>query len=481
MTYNPMSSTPNPLANETVTFIQHQLPGFEDGVYQLTLSQVVNDANNNPISGDSMTQKYTFAVQGDRFSLSDSSTLVDSVFPADNDSGEFTTVLPHVVFTKTTFPWTRDPYTPKVGLAAQPDVATWLAVLLLDEDDPLPSLAPVAATIGDLFTPALNPDSTLGGNYSYFYNAQNTDLDPGESLADAIQVLDIPLSFFWQIAPTITDLPLMAHIRQVNLLTKATMPGTNGPGVPLGTYSVVFGNRLPQTGKKTYAYLVSLEELEAFLPNDSGGPQAGNTFSGSASLRLAVLTSWTFYSTGESATFVNQLLSLNGRTDPNGADATNTNLRLPYSGSNTTIADALEMGFVPLNTNLRTGEKTVSWYRGPLVPYPVEESLKTPLESADQANRFDPTTGLFDQSYGSAWTIGRMLALQDTGFSTSLYNWKTGLSQQVVDSIENQILNSTFQSVLDTGPIPFALAGAERVTASRLLLHKTLQALARKD
>ncbi len=477
-----MSTVSNPLQNEVVTFIQHQLSGLEDGVYQLTVSQVVDDSTDQPISGDSLQNRYTFAVQGDRFSLSDPSTLIDSVFPPDNGTGEFTTVLPHVVFTKTTFPWARDPYAPKVGETAEPDVATWLGVLLLDEDDPLQSLAPAAATIGDLFPPTLNPGSTLGSNYSYFYEADDTELEPGELLTDPIQVIDVPLSFFWQIAPTITDLQLMAHVRKVSLLTKATLPGTVGPGVPLGTYSIVFGNRLPQTGKKTYAYLVSFEQLEAFLPNDGGGPPAGNTFNGSLCLRLAVLTSWTFYSTGESAMFVNQLLSLNGRIDPNGPDAVNTNLRLLYSGNNPLIQSAVKMGYVPLNTNLRTGEKTVSWYRGPLTPYLITpESLQVPLASADQANAFDPTTGVFDQSYGAAWTVGRMLALQDTGFSTALYNWKTGLTQQVIDAIEDQLLQAAFQGVLTAGPVPFALMDAGRVSPSRALLHKTIQALARQE
>jgi hypothetical protein len=107
-------------------------------------------------------------------------------------------------------------------------------------------------------------------------------------------------------------------------------------------------------------------------------------------------------------------------------------------------------------------------------------SIQIPLTSADSANAFDPTTGVFDQSYGAAWTLGRMLALQDTGFSTALYNWKNGLTQDVIAAIEDEILNSAFASVLERGPTPALLERYGRVTPARALLHKTLQALAAK-
>ena len=476
-----LTTTQDALGNEVVTFIQHKLPGFVDGVYTITVAQNVDDSNNNPISGDALTTSHTFAVQGDRFALATPSTSIDSVFPPDNSAGEFTAVLPHVVFTRTTFPWSRDPKDPIVSAEAvtvDPDVPTWLYVLLLDEDDPIASLPPAAATIRDLFPERLCEQSTLGDNYSYFYQANSTALEPGQLLTDPIQIVDVPLDFFWTIAPTLDDLKLSAHVREVNLLVKATATGGVGPGVPTGTYSIVFGNRLPQTDKKTFAYLVSLEGLGPILPNDDGTPPAGGKFDGSKKLRLAVLSSWTFASTGQPATFIDQLLELNGRTDPKGPDAANTNLRLEYPGENPLIKAATTMGYAPLNTVVRTGEKTVSWYRGPLAPYLPKLSISVPLASADQANGFDPTTGVFDQSYGAAWTLGRMLALQDTGFSTALYNWKKGLTQAVIDGIEDGILNASFAGVLERGPTPAVLARGGSTRPARALLHKTLQALA---
>jgi hypothetical protein len=494
-----MAANPNPLLNTLVTFIQHQIPGLVDGAYQLTVSQRVNDSTGKPISDDTLTNQYTFAVLGDRFSLKNPAATVNSVFPPPGETGEFTTVLPHVVF-QPTFPWTRIPNNteqfqrPNPPLYLDKDVPTWLAVLLLDEDDvaaykaqfPNFSLTPASAKVQDLFPAKFYPDSTLGSNYSYFQNATTPALDPGDQPGDPIQVLDVPLPLFWQIAPTLTDLEFTAHVRQVSLVNKPTGQGPD-PGTPVGTFSIVFGTRLPQTKKKAFAYLVSLETLESFLPTSpQGGPPAGNLDS-TQSLRLAVLRSWNFFSVGETATFVDGLLALNGR-DPakTPVPASNTNLRLPYSGSNPVVMNALNMGYVPLNETLRTGESTVSWYRGPLLPYLIpQRGIQLPLPSPDKALMFDPTTGMFDASYAAAWVLGRMLALQDKGFSTSIYNWKHGLSQKVVAAIEDQLLRQAFSTVLTRGPMPQALlamqpgleANGEPLSASAELIHKVIQAL----
>lgn len=486
----PTQTSPNNLANEQVTFIQHDLPGLDDGEYQLEVSQQVNDADGNPISDDTLNNTYRFAVTGDRFSLSNPGQTLYSVYPAPNASGQFSNVLPHVVFTKTTLPWSRYPTSSPPVTGLQPggdtdqDVPTWMTILVLDEDDleayPQLKLSPVNATTADLFPQSLINASTLGDNYSYFFDSQNTQLNAGQNLSDVIQILDIPLPLFWKIAPTLEDLKLMAHVRQVSLIDKPTMPGISDVGEPLGKFSIVFGNRLPQTQKKAYAYLVSLEELEPFLPDsEEGGPPSESEFQASKFLRLAVLKSWTYYSTGQSATFVDQLLRLNGRDPESSTDAINTNLRLPYTGTNTVVENALKMGYTPLNENLRTAEKTVSWYRGPLIPYNIStRGIDLPIASPDKATIFDPTTGMFDLSYASAWSIGRLVALQDKSFSTALYNWKKGLTQSVIQSMEEEMINQNFQSFLQAETdSKLRLRATESNKPSAQLLHQMIRTL----
>ena len=441
------------LLNEQVSFIQHYLPGLDAGEYQLQVDQQIFESDGvTPVSGDAYSNSYTFAVTGDRFSISNPSTL-NSVFPANNASGEYSNVLPHVVFSLKTFPWIRYPnldlpYTPpQPGSDVDGDVPTWLWIMLLDEDDiaayPSLVLAPQTNTIGDLYPPSVVSISTLGTNYSYFNSATDlSGLEPGQNTTDSIQTIDVPLALFWTIAPSLADMSLLAHGRVVSLVNQPTS-GSSIEGESTGSFSIVFGNRLPNTQKKSYAFLVSLEELQDFLPQTGGIPPTGNTYPGTALLRLAILNSWTFFSTGESATFVHQLESLNGCV-PGGPPATNTNIRIPYSGTNSVVEGALNMGYVPLNETMRTAENNVSWYRGPLVPYSIPaQTITVPVASPDAATIFDPTTGMLNVSYAAAWTIGRMVALQDVSFSTGLYNWKKTLESQVNSNIENGLFDQS--------------------------------------
>jgi hypothetical protein len=503
----PTGQTGNPQLDQLVSFIQHDIPGLDDGRYQLQVAQQITDAEKNTVSDGSLAATYTFGIAGDRFRLSDPSSMVYSVFPASEATGEFDTVLPSVVFTKTSFPWSRIPTNtieemyqgnkPEPGKDTDFDIPTWLTIILLDEDDitnyaaqfPKFALPPATVTIGDLFLTAANPNSSLGSNYSYFNHVTtagkplSTYMDPGDTVTDTIRVLDLPMGLFAKIAPTIEDLKIMAHVRKVSLLDKATMPGISDVGEPLGSFSIVFGNRLPNTHKKTYAYLVSLEQMQDFLPTNAEGGlpvyKDGTSPDPTKTVRLAVLQSWSFFSVGQSATFVTQLDALNNAkavvpppppppaqpnfsSDPvivNEDLSANTNLRLvPGPGAIDIVKNALNMGYVPLNHLLRTGETagteikidhTVSWYRGPLVPYQISKAaIQLPISSPDKAMIFDPSTGMLDTSYAAAWTLGRQLALQDSSFSVALYNWKRGVNQELVNNMEQSILEAQFSDVL---------------------------------
>lgn len=501
-----MASNEDYALNEEVSFIQHFLPGIDAGQYQLKVQQQVLDSSGQAISGDAYSNTYTFAVTADRFAISQPGTTVSSVFPADNASGEYSNVLPHVVFNQKTFPWLRYPtntipYVPPAsGTDTDSDVPTWLWVMLLDEDDVdncaadglTLDLTPVTRTVADLFPQSALPDgytSSLGDNYSYFEGATDiAGLEPGQNLSDSIQTIDVPLSFIWEIAPTIADLRQMAHGREVSLINQTTTLGTEDPGEPTGTYAITFANRIPSNAKKSTAFLVSLEELEDFLPDsESGGAPSGNSYDGSKSLRLAVLYYWTFFSDGQPATFVDQLESLNGCT-PGGEPASNTNIRIAYSGSNTVVKGVLDMGFVPLNETMRAtnavsgaANQTVSWYRGPLVPYSISElSISIPVASPDAAMSFDPTTGMLDVSYASAWSIGRLIALQDTSFSVPYYYWRRELEQLVQVTVEDDLIEASIGASLDLSPEEKKQTGAAADSATkgaRSLLKRTILAL----
>jgi hypothetical protein len=430
-----MSSAGNaPHPDENVTFLQHALPGLQDGQYELTVAHRVTEAG-----GEDMSRTYHFAVVGDRFRLS-RPDIIQSVFPADHATGEFDTVLPHVVVRKPTFPWSRSPTSAApVTSTVDADVPTWLAILVLDGDDaaahPGTSIATRSGTIAELFAPS--------GVISYFGPEQDQKLlGPSDTLNQPIRVLELPLALFWQVAPTLDDLKLLAHVRRVAFANRATMPGVSDVSEPEGDFAVVFGNRLPADRRVTTAHLVSLEGLAGVLPTGPDGtPPPVHADDGGKTIRLAVLWSWSFTSMGGPATFTHTLQRLNA--------AGQSTLRLPDAGANPQINDALAMGFVPLSHRLRDAGRTVSWYRGPLAPYAVDGGrLRTPAGSADEALILDPTTGMLDTSYSAAWTLGRMLALQDKAFSTALYGWRQGLLQQVADAVETEVLASRFGKLM---------------------------------
>lgn len=91
--------------------------------------------------------------------------------------------------------------------------------------------------------------------------------------------------------------------------------------------------------------------------------------------------------------------------------------------------DYLEQGYVAVPHEMRQGNRTASWYRGPLLPGQMDK-LKTPdnkslcARSADQLVRYNPSNGMFDVTYASAWELGRLLTIQNEKVAVSLLHWK---------------------------------------------------------
>jgi hypothetical protein len=105
---------------------------------------------------------------------------------------------------------------------------------------------------------------------------------------------------------------------------------------------------------------------------------------------------------------------------------------------------------------LRVGGQTVSWYRGPFLPYQSNRQLPTvPIRTADAVTFYDPTVGMMDVSCSSAWTLGRMMALNAASFAAALYKWKRSIQRTTLDGIIHE---------WDTGtaPAPQMSAAASR-------------------
>jgi hypothetical protein len=428
-----MSATTAP--QKQISFIQSEVPPLRDGVYTLTATETVPGQTPGTFPATA-----TFVVRGERFTIASNELI--SVFPPSLANGAFDGALPHVVFSRRTLPWER---ALRNGDASIAD-CTWLAVLLFD-DAAAPT--PTAVTAKDLVpagTAITVTDSTATGTGTLpasilsYGAATLVPMGDGETPDDACIVIDIPVDTFSAIVPSVSDVRYLAHIRDV-ITHDGAQPDAQQQS------AVVVGNRIPAPNVPCLAALVSLENMADYLPGDDGtpSPKLGNAIK---HVRLLAYKTWTFTANDLGQNLVKLLENLN--TAPAGSPST---LRLPISGdapsatrvqqaaanqaaaaqgtgtlsaddATVIVQNALAMGYVPLDHHLRHGGHTVSWYRGPFAPFPVATTIAVPVGGPDAANRYDPQAGMFDVSYGAAWQVGQLLALQNSGVANAIYGWR---------------------------------------------------------
>ena len=448
-----------------ITFIQDAEPPLKTGQYTITAHQ---KALSQPEPNDFHTTR-KFAVSGERFRIDPAE--IAGVFPPDLANGEYEGALPHVLFNRRTLPWERDSVT---GDGAAP----WLAVLLFDDANaPTPvkrtakELVPIHQVITVRGSKVTGVGAMPDGCVSY---PGLTTLDYGESPDDDCMTVDIDAATFSQIAPSVADLHYLAHIREADTVDTHDTPQATS------SLAVVLGNRVPLADQREHAYLVSLEHLESLLPGEDGTRNPNLT---ATTVRLLTYQWWTFTANTMGETFTGLLGSLN-RPAPEHEKL--TSLQVPFSGSRpgstrvqqamnnqaagtlqpgdaeVLVRDAYEMGYVPLAHHLRHAGQTVSWYRGPLVPYVVTSSVALPFSCPDAGNRYNPQTGMFDVSYGAAWQLGQLLALQNEGIAMALYNWRRSVRRSTAIADEqrriSELLGDALPSVIG--------ARARRIAAS---------------
>tara|TARA_R110002167_G_scaffold281830_2_gene487115 strand:+ start:1317 stop:2822 length:1506 start_codon:yes stop_codon:yes gene_type:complete len=488
---------------ETAKFIQHKLPGLDPGEYAIEVSHKFSGPKVG--EGDSGLDTttpllYKFAVKGPRFKLDPNS--IHSVFPPKNVRGEFLNVLPHITLNKEKLPWIRVPVAPDNNVFIAPfavgqdsydlDVPSWMAVLLLTEDDFIGSdlkMTVTSNTVQNLF-PGANPTFI-----SPMSKIPQADLMPWETLDESCQTIDIPIGVFNGIAPSLADLFMIANVREVNMKNKPIKPDVDICEV--GSYSVVIGNRMPMKDKRHLAVLVSLEHMQDYLPDWDGKPATQGT--GITFARLPVFHSWNFVSSGDTFKFDHLLESLNGRIVEPASQTPealpNAYLRkYPIAGAplpSGAAKQALKMGYVPLKHLTRNGQTTASWYRSPFMPFAFQGDARAiafrnsagapQIYDADALLRLNPNTGLFDTSYAAAWQLGRLLALQDQSFSLALYQWKKQMTIQLISIIEDSVLKNTFSEILAIDSLAESSRAKAVDTGTRqALLEQTMSLLSNK-
>ncbi len=412
------------------------VPPLEDNLYRITVETDVAidgapapvDPNNNPLSKQSF-----FSIEGPRFQLAQ--TEVVGVFPPRNGHGSFSEDVPHLVLSRRTLPWERvlDPAKKFPAPVVQPGDAPapaapppWVALLLFEDGDNFKIVQnmPLQQIVG----PQIFQD--LG--------------NPANVNCDALVTDVITLQ---SVLPTVEELTLLAHVRQVNIDDRELNIGSTD-----GFFAVVMSNRLPSPNSNCTACLVSLEARSDLYLNFAPGaqektaevlpprPQNFVNFPSPVrfpspvliggvgqigyinpivyelqSVQLVLLHSWKFFATGDGS-FRDLMQKLN--------------VAMFGTVANPGHPPLTDSGHIPMDLQDRAGEPERVFYRGPLAPFQLTRDLLGPYHSADQCVRATPETGGKDISYAAAFEVGRLLAASNKTLAAALMQWRrTAYSQ----------------------------------------------------
>lgn len=396
------SSNSSGLSAGQIEIYTQDTPALPAGDYTLRVDQSVSH-DNDPQG--SYTANLAFTVTGPQLSLN--ADQVVEVFPPARSPGAWQESLPYITLSSPSLPWESE--IPVPGTSDPVQQAPWLALVVLTDEELGTSAQPVTTgKLSDLVTPSST--SILAPTFSPVPSTQAQEAQ--------VQMLDIPSAAFTANMPSAGDMQLLAHVRKTS---------------DDETYSIVMANRLPQQSKNNYAFLISLEGLEDYLPGGSGTISDDKT-----AVRVAVLHSWQLGPVTEDGDFCSDFLALS----ENGNTAM-LKLESSIAGQTGTI---LEQGFVPLTWHMRSGEEMTAWYRGPFVPVATKEDLITPPEASgilpavlhsDQLLRYDQSTGMFDVSYAAAFEVGRLLALSTPSYLTQIAGWRAGAVSQALKDAGN--------------------------------------------
>lgn len=418
-------------------------PPLPDGSYRFNVStDTTIDGTDQNLPG---ATNY-FNIEGPRFAPLTPS-LVAGVFPPRNGHGTFQDNIPHIALARRTMPWERalDPQgligvpTVKAGDPPRPvGPAPWVGLLLFEE-----------------------------GEYTILQNQKLEDVVPKDVYqrlgsppnvnCDAVQTT-LPILF--AILPSLDELTVLAHVRQVNKDDRELSAGSAD-----GWFSVIMSNRAPEPNTKCCACLVSLEERSDIISKDplddfqpiriieaaphlalsklgAGGvsPVTGNALQASRfpfqlNVSLVLLYSWKFECIG-----------------PGSFRDLMQGLDVAFFGTvaNPGHPPVTDTGHIQISLGDRAGVEEAVLYRSPLVPFQLTRDPLGPYHSADQCRRVTPETGAEDVSYACAFEVGRLLAAADARLAQELMRWRR-------EGYRQSARADTFSAVSTTLPLVQAL------------------------
>lgn len=365
-------------AAQSMEFVPQKRPALKAGDYEVAISHEIKVSNETK---QLITRGKKFSVRGERFHLDEAD--VHFCYPPMGGKGDFAVVLPHIVLKNAALPWQRT-------ACGKDNKTPWLALLLFTAEE-CKSIVEGREKIGDL------------------HRLQGW-LESGESPDDQCMTIEVPDSILKNIIPSAPDMDWLCHGRKVTGEAKE-----DSDDIGTQEYAVIIGNRLPQIDQKeeivNRVYLVSLEGYHDAARDSWYSPVDGK-------VQLISLKRWEFTCTEDHYSFSTEVKKLNGGVIGSSREVQDTLLK-----------KMLAEGYTLLPHQMRQGDKSVSLYRGPLVPLIVPDALKLPFTCGDEALRLYKHLGIFDVSYAAAWQLGRLLALQNNSFTILLCKWKREMRQ----------------------------------------------------
>jgi hypothetical protein len=364
------------MASQSITFHDNYKAPLTAGSYRLVLQQSVT------LDGEDPRHYYRdqrVDVLAPRYSIEGDD--IQAYFPPAGGTGDYGNTLAHLVFGSRNLPWERT--------LAREKNEPWLALLVLAEKEiEEGNVQFKRGTIADL-----QPDNVGAVLLPKFERTEDENTPAG--------LLDLNLDLFLKLCPTRTELPLLAHIRCVDVDDKVPLEM-----VAAGEFSVLVANRFAPPGANT-VYLISLEGWN-YLLDAPGAAQPATR------VRLITLANWSFVNDPAGHdTFSGLMQRLKNNSSEFGPN-------VAVSSGSPYVDQALKRGYVPLDYKPLESTAAFAWYRGPLAPLKREPVTLSVFEDADAAMIVDPERGVMDVSYAAAWELGRLLALSSPAFVKGL-------------------------------------------------------------
>ncbi|KAG2411494.1 hypothetical protein HFD88_009049 [Aspergillus terreus] len=408
------------------------VPGLQNGTHTIDVDQYIMTAGGSKPSKP-LHSSQQFTVDGPQFSLPEGE--IQSVYPPQGHEA-MPYVLPHVVFNTPALPWEWDVSADhaSVDFTQNRNRVPWLAVLVFTNEELERPKDELQQIFGGT-PPAQSSTFAVKIPVSQVANLKHTrspirpqtvshqaEKDPSTDII----LLDTSLfdALFTKYdrnghgvqARYIRHHRFLAHIRDVNTkgMAVAALDATNDER----SFSVVVSHRTGPfqiTGPTTcYVHLVSLRGVESMKPASSDDRYVA----------MVSLHSWSYTCLPPKSTDVQHQFAALGKSCSPLRPNLGSLVGYPQEIVGR-VQSRIDHGYSLLRYRTQTGEVTAGFMRGPFVPdEPRARNQPWQLRSLSNMGSdlqiLDQQLGLMDLSYSAAWQLGRMLAIADRSFVTSL-------------------------------------------------------------